>query len=203
MPVKKAANKSKTRSTVSNDNKKKMKSMPEDEQDVSELESPLQRKMWLEWEAPVRPYRKLDKELFSTILAGAVLLGVILFFIDGAIPVIALASLVFLFYVLGTVPPGKVKHVITSWGIESEDKSWPWEVMGRFWIEGKDKNRMMIVEVSAAWWSSHLRFMLGDLDEEKLRELMQQFVVEDRPKANWLDRASRWVETKVRLVPED
>jgi len=153
------------------------------------------------WKAVSRVHKMRGKDFYSTVIVLALLISVILFFIDGAIPVIALASLVFLFYVLGTVPPGMVKHVITSWGIESEGRSWPWTMMTRFWIEGKEKNRMMIVEL-AMWWPRHLRFMLGDLSEEKLQELMQEYVVEDKPRENWLDRASGWVERKVRLTPE-
>lgn len=192
--------------------KKKTKDMADEQKQKSteeEMESVLQRKVLMEWEAPARPYRKLDKEVFSTVLAGAFLLGVILFFIDGAMPVVALASLVFLYYVLGTVPPGKVKHVITNWGIESEDKVWPWELMMRFWLQGEGKNTMMVVELGpgTSMWSRHLRFMLGDLrdsksnGEEELRKLMQQYVIEDQPKPNWLDKVTKWAESKVKLAP--
>jgi len=164
-------------------------------------DSPVQRKVLLEWEANTRPYRRLEKEVFSTILAGAFLLGVILFFIEGAIPVIALASLIFLLYVMGTIPPGKVKHAMTSWGMESEDKVWVWEAMSRFWIQGKDSNRMLVIELMGNL-SKHIRFMLGDVDEKKLKVLLLSRLVEDQPKPNWLDKASRWVEKKVRLSGE-
>lgn len=164
-------------------------------------DSPLQKKILLEWAAPIRPYRKLDKEVFSTILAGAFLLGVILFFIDGAVPVIALASIVFLFYVLGNVPPGQVHHTITNWGIESEDKSWPWETMARYWLQGKGRNRMLVIQL-ASHLPQHIRFMLGDMDEKKLHDLLQDFLTEDKPQPNWLDKSSKWLESKIRLTPD-
>lgn len=162
---------------------------------------PEQKRQLLQWTSPVRPYKKLNKEVFSTILAGAFLLGVILFFIDGAIPVIALASLVFLFYVMGTVPPGMTSHTITNWGMESEDKAWPWEFMTRYWIQGDDHNRMLVVELGT-YWPRHLRFMLGDIEENKLHELLKRYLVEDRPKPNWLEKTSVWLEGKIRLSPE-
>jgi hypothetical protein len=162
---------------------------------------PLQKKLLLQWQAPVRPYKKLNKEVFSTILAGAFLLGVILFFIDGAMPVIALASVIFLFYVMGTVPPHQVQHSITTWGIESEDKAWPWEIMARYWIKGKKDNRMLNIQL-ATNFPQHLRFMLGDVDEKKLATILQGHLVEDQPKPNWLDKSSAWLEAKIKLSPE-
>ena len=162
---------------------------------------PLQKKLLLEWAAPVRPYRQINKEVFSTILAGAFLLGVILFFIDGAMPVIALASILFLLYVMGTVPPHQVTHTITTWGIESENNSWPWEIMARYWIKGADKNRMLNIQL-ATNWPQHLYFMLGPVDEKKLTQILRDHLVEDEPKPNWLDKSSAWLENKIRLSPE-
>jgi hypothetical protein len=139
--------------------------------------------------------------VFSTVLAGAFLFGVILFFIDGAIPVIFLASVIFLVYVFGNVPPGKVRHIITNWGIESEDKSWPWETMARYWIQGQAQNKMLIIERQGGF-HQHLRFMLGELQPNQLHDLLQQYLIMNQPRPNWLDKSSKWLESKIRLAPE-
>jgi hypothetical protein len=145
--------------------------------------------------------KRLNKEVFSTLLAGAFLLGIILFFIDGAIPVLALISLVFLIYVMGTVPPGQITHTITNWGIESEGKAYPWEAFTRYWIQGAGHNRMLVVETLYSW-PRHLRFLLGEVDEKQLSAVLNDHLVEDKPAPNWLDKSSKWLESKVRLSPE-
>jgi hypothetical protein len=182
----------------------KSKSANSKEQEAVEKQSDvndLQKSTIHEWEANTRPYKKLDKDVFSTILAGAFLLGVILYFIDGAVPVMALASLVFLFYVMGTVPPGKTYHKITNWGLESEDKLYVWDALLRYWVQGKEGNKMLVVETNLKW-PRHIRFMIEDKDEEKIHEIMQRYLVEDQPAPNWIDKSTAWLERKIRLSPD-
>ena len=102
---------------------------------------------------------------------------------------------------MGTVPPHQVTHTITTWGIESETKSWPWEIMARYGIKGADKNRMLNIQL-ATNWPQHLYFMLGPVDEKKLTQILRDHLVEDEPKPNWLDKSSAWLENKIRLSPE-
>jgi hypothetical protein len=162
------------------------------------IRDPLQKRLLLEWEADDRPYKRLNKEVFSTIVAGAGLLGVILFIIDGVVPVVMLIAFLFLWYVLGTVKPRKVKHYLTTWGIETEDKVYFWEYMTRYWVEGSEGHRMLVIEL-ALNWPRNLRLMLDSrVTEDVLREALDEVIIEDRPAANWLEKASRWLEGKIR-----
>lgn len=179
----------------------KTEKTPAKEPSTKETNLPLQRKLIYQWAAPVRPFKKLDKEVYSTVFAAAFLVGIILFFIDGVMPVIMLIAILFLFYVMGNVKPHQVNHAITNWGIESENSSWPWEVMTRYWIQGKADNRMLVIETMLRW-PTHLRFMLGDTKSEKIHTILQQYLVEDRPAPNWLDKSSDWLKAKIRLTPD-
>lgn len=171
----------------------------EEEMPISDrVSGPIQKELMFEWEAFDRPFKALNKETFSTVLAGVFLLGVILFFIDGPIPVIMLASFVFLWYVLGTVKPGKTVHRVWTWGIETSGKMYVWELMRRFWIEGKGDNRMVVIELLQLW-PRHLRLVIdSDKTEAELREILLELLVEDEPKPNWVDKGAKWLEKRIR-----
>ncbi len=159
---------------------------------------PVQKELIMEWSAYDRPFTQLNREVFSTILAGVLLLGVILFFIEGIIPVIMLASFVFLWYVLGTVKPQKATHKLLTWGIETSNKIYYWESMTRFWVEGKEGNRMLVIELLQVW-PRHLRVMIdSDETEAVLREVLVEFLVEDEPLPNWVDKSAKWLERRIK-----
>ncbi len=170
-----------------------------EEENISPLVGgPVQKELLWEWEAAERPFTPLNREVFSTILAGVFLLAVILFFIEGVMPVVMLASFVFLWYVLGTVKPGNTIHRLLTWGIETNGKIYPWEMMRRFWIEGQGENRMLVVELTQIW-PRHLRVMIDNEETEAvLREVMLELLVEDEPAPNWVDKGAKWLEKRVR-----
>jgi len=45
--------------------------------------------------------------------------------------------------------------------------------------------------------------MLGELQEDQIHDLLQKYLIMDQPKPNWLEKASQWLETKIRLAPEN
>ena len=166
------------------------------------VNAPIQKKLVHEWQAQERPYAPLNREMFTTVVAGVFLLGVILFVINGPIggTIIGmfLASIVFLWYVMGTVKPQKAIFRIFTWGIEAGERLYPYDIMNRFWFEGKDENRMLVVELLINW-PRHLRVMIDNEETEALlREILEDFIVEDQPKPNWLEKASTWIEKQIR-----
>lgn len=183
--------------------KRRTQDVEEEAQSEPEFESrrvagPNKQDLLWEWQALMRPYRQLNKEVFTTILAGAFLLGVILFVIDGIIPVMLVVSILFFWYVSGTVRPYLTRHRITTWGIETEEKLWLWEYMTRYWFEGSGDTRQVVIEM-VTWWPRHLRLVIDTQEtEEVVDEILSEFLVKDQPKPNWLDKASRWLEGRIR-----
>ena len=159
---------------------------------------PIQKKLIHEWQAQERPYVPLNREMFTTVVAGVFLLGVILFVIEGIFPVMLLSSVVFLWYVMGTVKPQKAICRILTWGIETGNKLYLFEMMTRFWFEGKDENRMLVIELNQTW-PRHLRVMVDNEETEAiLSEVLEDIMVRDQPLPNWLDKVTRWFEKQVR-----
>src|SRR5690348_11084601 len=73
------------------------------------------------WTAPARPFKRRTRDFYVTIFAMAAVTGLVLFLIDGFLPVILIISLVFLVYVLSTVEPENIQYKITNLGIKMAD----------------------------------------------------------------------------------
>lgn len=182
--------------------KKWARGIPETADDDSDIDPrvmpPVQNDLLWEWEAPTRPFKQLNREVFTTILAVVFLLGVILFVIDGVVPVLLIISIVFFWYVSGTVRPGTIVHRLTTWGIESENKLWIWDVMTRYWFEGEADSRTVVIELNKLW-PRHLRLVMDSSEtEQAVDELLVGILVKDQPKPNWLEKAGKWLETKIK-----
>src|SRR3990167_3231537 len=100
----------------------------------------------LTWTAPARPFKRRDREFYITIIAIAGIVGLVLFLIEGFMPVILIVSLVFLFYVLSTVEPENIEYKITNKGIKVVDKRTDWSLINRFWFSRRFDSELLVVE---------------------------------------------------------
>lgn len=154
-------------------------------------------KTLLEWQSPARPFKKRDREVFFTAGAIVALISVILLFIREFLLIAVLLSLYFVFWVLNTIAPEKVKHKITSSGIETGGKAYKWEELGRFWFTGKWGNTILNIETKRRF-PGRLLILLGPTKEEVKKVLIKHLEFEE-PEPNWLNGASEWLQKKVPL----
>src|ERR1035437_3250582 len=68
------------------------------------------------WIAPSRPFKRRDKQFYTTVFAIAGIVSLVLFLAEGVMPVVLIVAFVFLYYVLSTVPPENVEYKITNKG---------------------------------------------------------------------------------------
>ncbi|MGD8744310.1 MAG: hypothetical protein PVJ52_01810, partial [Candidatus Woesebacteria bacterium] len=100
----------------------------------------------IEWTAPARPFKRRNREFWVTVIAIVAVSGLVLFLIEGVMPVILIISLVFLFYILTTVEPDKIKYAITSRGVKIADKRTNWNLINRFWFGRRFESRLLVFE---------------------------------------------------------
>ena len=81
--------------------------------DIDDLK---EERVLFEWMAPERAFQRRDRDFWITAIAILVLVAVILIFIKEFFLIIALGSILFLFYVLSTVPPENIKNKLTNRG---------------------------------------------------------------------------------------
>lgn len=155
------------------------------------------REVHLNWKAPSRLFKKRDKEYFTNIGAIVFLLIVILVFAREFLLIAAVVSVVFLIYVLSTVPPEDVEHAITNLGIDSAGHFYRWEELGEFWFEDQWGQGMLVVQPK---FGSRIISLLGTAHREKIRELVAEHIpYREIPEKSWVDNAATWLSNKVPL----
>src|SRR5690606_14974424 len=91
-----------------------------------------EEKVLFTWTAVARPFKRQSREFYVTALSIAVLFGLILFLIDGIMPVLLIVAFCFLFYVLHNVEPENAEYKITTFGIRVADRLTVWDDIVRF-----------------------------------------------------------------------
>lgn len=153
--------------------------------------------VYAEWESPSRLFKKRDREYFTNIGAMVFFLSVILVFVKEFVLIAAVLSIVFLIYVLSTVPPDDIKHRITSLGIESTGHFYRWEDLSEFWFEEQWGQHMLILR---PFVSSHIIILLANQPKDKIREMIAEYIpYREQPERSFVDNAARWITEKIPL----
>lgn len=164
---------------------------------VSESSS-VDEKVLLTWKSPERLFKARSKEFYSTIIVLAVLMSVIMFFIEGVMPVLVIWALVFVVYATSKTPPAEANHELTSWGIRTGGKLYRYNQMVLFWIEEKwDKS---ILRVILANFPGQLVLIINKTDEELIKKsLSENQITMQKPEPSVTDKAVKWLSEKIPL----
>lgn len=126
---------------LSSDNSDKVVQL---EKKIADLESQLGNKSSNEliktlykWDAPERVFVARTKDWFLKV--SMIFLFIILFlaFMGEIILIILAISLVFLIFIMATVPPESVAHEITTKGLKVSGKFYKWSALDSFWFTKK------------------------------------------------------------------
>ncbi|HOR01894.1 MAG TPA: hypothetical protein PKZ92_01395 [Candidatus Woesebacteria bacterium] len=161
-----------------------------------------EEKVLFEWEAPERSYQKKDRDFWITAISILVLVSVILFFVKEFFLIIALVSVLFLYYVLSTVPPQNVKYKITNRGIYFGEDRYQWDLFSRFWIKKSLSNETINFETILRF-PRQISLVINESDKEKIKELVVKRLplVEESP--NFVDKLTKWFVNKLPLENRD
>ncbi len=127
-------------------------------------------KTLLAWTASERPFRRRDREYFTTMGAIVFLLAVILIFLQEWLLIAVIAALMFVAYIMATIEPRKVNHQLTNRGIITGGKNYNWEDLSRFWFEEKGSQK-----------------------------ILSRYLLLEEPEKTWIDNASEWLSRRVPL----
>jgi len=112
-----------------------------------------------------------------------------------------MVALMFVAYVLATVVPEKTKHEITTRGVVTADKAYPWKDLKRFWFSEKWKDIILNVETNLKF-PGRLMMLLGDTSKDKVKELLEKQVQYEIPEKTFMDRSAKWLSDKIPLEKE-
>ena len=153
--------------------------------------------VYLSWSSPSRLFKRRDAEFYKTIGAIIFLLTIILVFASEFVLVLAMLSIVFLVYVLSTVPPENVNHRITNLGIESAGHYYRWEELSEFWFDNQWGQALLMLK---PLFGTRTVILLGEEKKDKVRELLAKHIpFREIPEKTWMDNASSWLSSKIPL----
>lgn len=150
------------------------------------------------WEASERAFKKRDRDFWITAVAILGLVSVILFFAKEFFLVVALGAVLFLYYVLSTVPPKKIKNKLTNRGVYFGELFYSWMDLRRFWF-GKS------LDCKALFFETNLRFprelclIINKKDEKKIKKIAVQRLPLFENSPRFVDKASEWLAKKLPL----
>lgn len=107
---------------------------------------PVVKEILYRWKAPMRHFKKMDIKKYWVLLAGVLGLFVVLAILGQFWFMAAIASVMFLLYVLGTVPPVEVEHLISTIGVETLEKEYKWEELAAYWFSRRDEQLILNID---------------------------------------------------------
>jgi hypothetical protein len=169
---------------------------------VPVVSQPEPEKTLLTWQAPSRPFKKRNREFYTTVGALVILVSVILLFAKEFLLIGVILSFGFVTYVLATIPPETFTHSFTNKGIRTGGKLYLWYTLGRYWWETKWHQKMLHIEAPGQF-PGRLTFLLGQTDKKDLDSILTKYLVHQKPDPTWFDKASKWLQEKVPLETEE
>lgn len=161
-------------------------------------ESPQLEKILLEWSAPARPYKVRTREFYTTILSIAFLLGVILLLLKEFLLIGVIIAFAFLSYVLSTHKPEDVTHQITSSGVRTDGKLYPWNALVSFWFR-KEWDQEVVFCQTVAKIPGAIVMVVDQKKKEEIAKLIGEKIPLLTPSDSFVDKASKWLGNKIPL----
>lgn len=147
------------------------------------------------WTAAARPFKRQTREFYVTGLSIAVLFGLILFLIDGIMPVVLIVAFGFLFYVLHNIEPEKVEYKITTFGIRIAESLNPWDNIARFWFSQRMGSDVLVLETGGI--VGRVELVINLKDKPTLEKALKKYILHEEAPISLLDKSANWVAGKI------
>jgi hypothetical protein len=154
-----------------------------------------------QWTAPNRPFKRRNREFFTTVFLIVFLVSLILFFANQFLPIAVVLALGFLTYVLSSVPPEMVTNKITTYGVHSGTHMSFWDEMGRYWMTKKYGHYILHVETIR--FPYRMMLLFTDAEKPEVEKLMDRYLIKESPEPTFIDKAADWLQEKVPLDREE
>lgn len=149
------------------------------------------------WTAPARPFKRYGRKFYVTVFSIVGIISIILFIAEGAMPVVLLISLIFLFYVLSTVPPENIEYKITNKGVKIAGKETSWQNIVRFCFMTKSGSEVLVFDIISL--PGRMELVITPEIKESLRREISAYVPYEEMQPSTLDKVVNWI---VKKLPE-
>src|SRR5690348_12826115 len=96
---------------------------------------PMDDKVLVSWQSMQKPFRERSKDFYSTVLVLAVLVAIVLFFIEGIMPVLVVAAIVFVLFISTKTRPEIGEHSLNTQGVVTGGQKYLWSELFQYWID--------------------------------------------------------------------
>lgn len=155
-----------------------------------------EEKTLIEWEAPERAFKKRDKDFWITAIAILVLFSVVLVFIKEFFLIVALVSVLFLYYALATVPPQIIKYKITNRNIYIGTANYPWDLLFRFWFKKSLNSELLEFETNLRL-PRQISLVINESDKEEIKQIVLKKLPLIETSPNFIDKTAKWWNDKM------
>jgi hypothetical protein len=156
---------------------------------------PSSKQVLFSWHAPARPFKRRSRDFYVNLMAMAFLIGIVLFIIEGFMPILLMISLLFLFYIMSTIEPDKMEYEITSNGINFGNLETPWNQLGRFWFTYRFGSEVLVIETASLLGRTEI--VINPDDKNKIKDILSKYLVFEKIPPSTMDkmvnRASRFM----------
>lgn len=160
-------------------------------------QQPIKEEIYLTWQAPSRPFQPKSRGAFTTVFTIAALLSLIFVFVGQAVLVAVVFAVVFLWYVLATVPPQDITLKISNYGLRVENELYFWDEMGRYWFE--PQRDQVVVKIETIRFPYRLVLVTGDIEDDLLDAILNEMLIKEKPPETLFERGANWLQQKLPL----
>ena len=147
----------------------------------------------LAWTAPGRPFQKKSKQYYATGLLIMLLVEVILFLFSQYLLMMVVLSLVFLAFVLASVPPKNFHYKISTEGITVEDHFFLWQELYDFYFKKREGVEVVHIRTHA-FIPGELTLPLGELDHEHIKQALLPYLpFREVVRLTFMEKSGDWL----------
>lgn len=163
----------------------------------ADMPKPQPEELIFEWKALARPFKKRNRQYYTTVALIVFLVSAILFFAGQFLPIAVVVTVAFLAYVLSSVPPQESQIAITTYGVRFDDQLYYWEELGRFWLD--ERNGQAVINIELGRFPHRVTLLYQAEDEKNIVEVLSEVLLQERPPLTSYEKASKWLAEKVPL----
>ena len=172
--------------------------MAENQNPTIENNDLYEEKVLFEWEAPERAYQKKGKDFWVTSVAILILVSVILIFINEFFLIMALISVLFVYYALSSVPPGMVKNKLTNRAVYFGELRYEWNGLQNFWFKKSLSNQTINFDTMLRF-PRMVSLVIDPKDQEKLKEIAVKRIPMLENSPTFVDKLTKWFADRLPL----
>lgn len=159
-------------------------------------------KTLLEWTAPGRPFRKRGRQYYLTGILIALLVEVILFLFSQYMLMLVVLSLVFVAFMLVSIPPHDFRYRISSEGITIEDHFFLWQELYDFYF--KKREGIDVVHIRThSFIPGELTLTLGSKTRDEIKSVLLSYLpYREVVKSSFMEKSGDWLAKNFPLEKE-